>query len=176
MRVGKDFLRALGPSEPPASAGAPAAGSAERPTALLPALKRACPSLWARAHDSKLSRREQHQRMVDLLAWLASKHGAQAFMNVRRSYETEDRRVDGRVDLRLVAPHERALEIEVCLVASAASVHKLLAAHHDGVQALMVCGFASTADDALSRLQKTVALKHWGWLALAFTTSSRPAN
>lgn len=105
--------------------------------------------------------------MVELLAWLASKQGAQVLLNAPRSYEAQDRRVDGRSHLRLVSPLEPAVEVEVCLAPSAASVHKLLAAYREGAQALMVCGFAITVCEATEKLSKVTGLKHWGWLSLA---------
>ena len=130
------------------------------------AVKRALPRLWQKVEPEKRTRREQKLKLVELLAWLAGKHGASAEPNALRRYPGKGRQVEGRVDLRALLG-KSVLDVDITFEPTAAGVEKLWAAHVDGAEVLLVCGFASHVEDALTRLNKLCPGRHWGWLHIA---------
>ena len=184
MKVGREVLEALdrtpaksaaaelgqGPTSWTAGHAAPApseraAAGADQAHFIL-SIRRALPTMWTKVEPQRRTRREQKARLVELLHWLAKKQGLESEHRALRRYAGKGRVVEGRIDLR-VRDNRHVLDVEVAFEVTVTSIDKLRAAHEDGAQVLLICGFATNIEDAVGKLTSASKYKNWSWLNIA---------
>jgi hypothetical protein len=105
-------------------------------------LARALPALWTRARrdfvDGKTAR--EKEKLRDLVVWLLAKKSAQVRLRPAIRLGSAANAPTGRLDMIAAVEGQPALAIEVDWAYARASLDKLLAAHHDGLRVLWVCG------------------------------------
>lgn len=130
-------------------------------------LARALPPLWKKANNRHLTAREQHKKMLELVIWVAGKHGCTAKQRVPVQYWRDHVKKDGQIDLQLIdAAGSPALLIELDWTRNSGSVLKLQAGSLSKTPVLWISGVtASTKDDAkqLRAFANEVAGKPTGW-------------
>ena len=186
MKVALDILDSLDRAKAPESSDVPPAatsGSASaphpaqqfaatppppsrgQPASLLAIIKRATPYLWLKVDAARLTRREQRARLCELIQWLAVREGAEVTLRALRPYPAKGRMVEGRVDLRVLpSSRSRGIDVEIAFEPTEALVQKLWATDVAGGHPLLVCGFSSSLEDALKRLEQVSSHKRWHWL------------
>lgn len=132
-----------GPGAPPVVAtvpGKPVREHAGR-TPLQFNLARALPPLWKKANNKHLTAREQHKKLLEMLIWVADKHGCTARQRCPIQYWQNHIKKDGRIDVQFVdATGAPALLVELDWTRNESSVHKLQAAAISKTPVLWISG------------------------------------
>lgn len=156
----------LPPLQPPAESLSSVRGRAPL-TPLQFDLARALPPLWKKANNKHLTPKEQHRKLLELLIWVAGKHGYRAKHRYAVQYWQNQVKKDGRIDLQLIdAAQNTALLVELDWVRNESSIHKLQAASIAKVPILWISGVPfATRDEAkqLRRFANESTGKPTGW-------------
>jgi hypothetical protein len=129
-------------------------------------LRNVAPSLWAKARSERRLRREQTERLLELLVWVLEKNGARVSHPARQEYFVQGRVVEGRLDLLAERGGER-LALEVAFRPSLAAALKLLSARRTGASALLLCGFGATPGESRQAVDRLLGKSTDGWFSLA---------
>jgi hypothetical protein len=113
-------------------------------------LTRALPPLWKKANNKHFTATEQHKKMLELLIWVAGKHGFKVKQRFPIQYWQNHVKKDGKIDLQLLdANGLPALLIEMDWTRNESSLHKLQAASILKIPVLWVSGvFYDTKEEA----------------------------
>jgi hypothetical protein len=127
----------------------------------------ALPPLWRKANNKHLTAREQHKKLLELLIWVAGKHGYSARQRCPIQYWQNHVKKDGRIDVRFVdAKGAPALLVELDWTRNESSIHKLQAAAIAKAPILWISGVPfATKDDArqLRTFANEATGKPTGW-------------
>lgn len=140
-------------------------------TALQFDVARAVPSLWKKAQDRQLTAREQHAKLVDLVAGMASKQGYTEKRHWPIQYWQDSVKKDGKIDLVLRASSGTpVLALEFDWVKNAASYCKLRAAAFQDIPVIGISGITCATKDAAKDLRvfanNSTGKPTGGWLPL----------
>lgn len=89
-------------------------------------LRKALPSLWLKVRKEKLVRREQRERLVQLMTWLCEKGALQSRTSVTQRYAYRGELVEGRLTFCANRPDcTRVVAVELAFEWDEAQAHKL---------------------------------------------------
>jgi hypothetical protein len=106
---------------------------------LLGLLTRAAPSLWARVQRQTLSKRDQREKLLDLVEWLSGKEHLSFRRNEPQPYLWAHTKVAGRLQAVVSAGDER-VALEVAFQLDPAGLAKLHAGYLQGIRPLLLWG------------------------------------
>lgn len=130
-------------------------------------IARAAPALWKKAQDRQLTAREQHLKLLDLLAWMASKQGYTVKQRWPVQYWQDSVKKDGRIDLMFSdSKGAPVLALELDWTKNSGSFHKLQAASVSDIPVMGISGISCSSKEAAKEIRafaNTAMGKPTGW-------------
>lgn len=140
----------------------------------------AAPRLWKKVLAECPEPRDQHQRFTALVIWFLQKQSQTVESPFRQNYFDQGRVIQGRLDLLARggdATH--GVAVEISFKPTSSSAYKLLSCRRDGQTPLLLCGFASSAEDAHKALSRLCGRDTQTWFpvcCLATSGSTGPSS
>lgn len=139
-------------------------------------LKKIAASLWQKVDSPNLSKKEQRQRMLDLLQWFSLKQGFEFEHSSRQDYRSQGSKVEGRLHARVKRGAD-IVAIELCFALDETVLIKLFSAHLQGNATLLIwLGAPLDKNVLLARALQLTGRGSITWLGLVQVSPQGPAS